>query len=75
MRDKMNRAEAAKYIKDTYGIPCSAATLAKWACVAGCDGPAYRKFNKRYTIYERADLDEWAARRLGKVKVYVDHIL
>lgn len=63
---RMNRAEAARYLKDQWGIPCSPATLAKWACVAGCDGPPYRKFNQRYTIYAVEDLDAWAKRRLTK---------
>jgi hypothetical protein len=51
----MRRAEAARYIRETYGIPCTPATLAKYACLNG--GPIYRK----------AGLDAWANRRLSKL--------
>ena len=37
----MRRAEAARYIRMTYGIPCVAPTLAKYACTGA--GPAFRK--------------------------------
>jgi hypothetical protein len=40
----MRRAEAARYIRETYGIPCAPATLAKYACVGG--GPAYKLAGK-----------------------------
>jgi hypothetical protein len=36
----LRRIQAAKYITDTYGIPCSPKTLAKYACVGG--GPPFR---------------------------------
>jgi hypothetical protein len=60
----MRRADAARYIRETYGIPCVATTLAKYACVGG--GPAFRKANK-FPIYSRDDLDAWAKQRLGKL--------
>ena len=50
----MRRADAARYIRETYGIPCVAPTLAKYACVGG--GPAFRKAGK-FPIYARDDLD------------------
>ena len=53
-----------RYIRETYGIPCSRATLAKYACSGG--GPAFRKAGK-FPIYSRDDLDAWAKRRLGKL--------
>jgi hypothetical protein len=37
----LRRTEAATYITDTYGIPCSPKTLAKLACVSS-DGPPFR---------------------------------
>jgi hypothetical protein len=60
----MRRAEAARYILENHGIPCSPATLAKYACIGG--GPAFRKAGK-FPIYSREDLDAWAKRRLGKL--------
>ena len=61
--NSMRRADAARYIRETYGIPCVATTLAKYAC-DGC-GPAFRKAGK-FPIYSRDDLDTWANQRLGK---------
>lgn len=60
----MRRADAARYIRETYGIPCVATTLAKYACIG--NGPVFRKAGK-FPIYARADLDAWANRRLGKL--------
>jgi hypothetical protein len=58
----MRRADAARYIREYHGIPCSLATLAKYACIGG--GPAFRKAGK-FPIYSRDDLDAWASQRLG----------
>jgi hypothetical protein len=60
----MRRAEAARYIRESHGIPCSQATLAKYACIGA--GPAFRKASK-FPIYARNDLDAWASQRLGKL--------
>ena len=62
--NSMRRADAARYIRETYGIPCVATTLAKYACIGG--GPAFRKAGK-FPIYSRDDLDAWAKQRLGKL--------
>jgi hypothetical protein len=59
----MRRADAARYIRETYGIPCVATTLAKYACIGG--GPIFRKAGK-FPIYSRDELDVWANQRLGK---------
>jgi hypothetical protein len=59
----MRRADAARYIRETYGIPCVAPTLAKYACKGG--GPVFRKASK-FPIYAREDLDAWAKNRLSK---------
>ena len=61
---KMRRAEAARYIRENHGIPCSPATLAKYACLGG--GPAFRKAGK-FPVYSRDDLESWAKQRLGKL--------
>jgi hypothetical protein len=60
----MRRADAARYIRETYGIPCVATTLAKYACSIGT-GPVFRKAGK-FPIYARDDLDSWALNRLGE---------
>jgi hypothetical protein len=59
----LRRAEAAHYIREKHAIPCSPATLAKYACIGG--GPPFRKAGK-FPIYSREDLDAWASDRLGK---------
>jgi hypothetical protein len=59
----MRRAEAARYVRESHGIPCSPATLAKYACVGG--GPAFRKAGK-FPIYSRDELDAWANARLSE---------
>jgi hypothetical protein len=60
----LRRVDAARYIQDTYGIPCQAPTLAKYACLGG--GPAFRKAGK-FPIYSRDELDAWAKCRLSKL--------
>jgi hypothetical protein len=59
----LRRADAARYLREAYGIPCVATTLAKYACIGG--GPAFRKAGK-FPIYSRDDLDAWAKQRLGE---------
>ena len=56
------RRDAAKYVRDEHGQPCSPKTLAKLAVVGG--GPAYRKAGK-FPLYEPDDLDEWALAKLS----------
>lgn len=58
----LRRKEAARYIRETYHLPLSYNTLAKFA-VTG-DGPAFRRFG-RYPIYAEEDLDAWIAMRLS----------
>ena len=62
----LRRADAARYIREAYGIPCAPTTLATYAVLGG--GPAFRKAGK-FPIYSRDDLDAWANRRLGR-RVY-----
>lgn len=60
----LRRTEAATYITETLGIPCSPKTLAKLACVSGGGGPAFRKAGP-YPLYDTKDLDAWASAKLG----------
>ena len=59
----MRRKEAAKYITDTYGFPCSPNTLAKLACISS-DGPRFRMAG-RIPLYPQHELDAWARRKIG----------
>jgi hypothetical protein len=58
----LRRADAARYIREAYGIPCIATTLAKYACIG--NGPVFRKAGK-FPVYSRDDLDTWARSRLS----------
>lgn len=61
----LRRDEASAYIRDQYRLPCSEKYLAKLAVVGG--GPLFRKAS-RFPIYDKADLDSWASKRIsGKV--------
>ena len=62
-RTPLRRKDAAKYVQDVHGQPCSPKTLAKLAVVGG--GPAYRKAGK-FPLYEPDDLDEWALAKLSR---------
>jgi hypothetical protein len=59
----MRRADAARYIRETHGIPCAPATLAKYACTGA--GPVFRRAGK-IPLYSRDDLDTWARSRLSE---------
>lgn len=59
----LRRADAATYVRSTWGIPCSPKWLAKLAVTGG--GPIYRKAG-RVPLYKAADLDAWAQGRIGE---------
>lgn len=58
----LRRADAATYVTEHYGFPCSRQWLAKLAVIGG--GPTFRKAG-RFPIYKPADLDAWAQARIG----------
>jgi hypothetical protein len=58
----LRRVEAAQYIQNKWGYPCSPRTLAKYAVIGG--GPPFRKAG-RYPLYSAADLDEWVLSKLS----------
>jgi hypothetical protein len=58
----LRRSQAAEYITNTYGIPCSPKTLAKYACIGG--GPPFRLAG-RFPLYPVSGLDEWARSKIG----------
>jgi hypothetical protein len=59
----LRRCEAAKYIREIWGIPCSPKTLAKLFCIGG--GPLVRK-SGRIPLYDENDLDAWVASKLSR---------
>ena len=61
-RRPLRRNEAAKYIMDTWNIPCRPKTLAKLACIGG--GPVHFLAG-RFPLYDPEDLDEWCRSRLS----------
>jgi len=61
-RHFLRRSDAAIYIAERYGFPCSRQWLAKLAVIGG--GPIFRKAG-RYPVYEPAELERWAEGRIG----------
>lgn len=59
----LRRREAAQYVTNTYGLPCSPKTLAKIACVSS-DGPPFRLAG-RFPLYPVSGLDAWAQSKIG----------
>jgi hypothetical protein len=59
----LRRTEAAKYVTETYGFPCSPKTLAKFACVSS-EGPPFRMAG-RTPLYPIPSLDTWAQSKIG----------
>ena len=60
----LRRTNAAAYVRERYGFPCSTSWLAKLAVVGG--GPAFRRAG-RYPLYSVTDLDSWAKARMSRV--------
>lgn len=58
----LRRAEAARYVQESFGFACSCQWLAKLAVTGG--GPVFRKAG-RVPLYAPADLDDWALARIG----------
>ena len=58
----LRREEAARYVREIWGLPCAPRWLAKLAVEGG--GPVYHKAG-RFPMYAPADLDAWAETRLG----------
>ena len=59
----LRRNEAAKYVVETYNVPCSPKTLAKLACVSS-SGPPFRLAG-RFPLYPISGLDTWAQNKIG----------
>jgi hypothetical protein len=59
----LRRSEAARYVLETYNVPCSPKTLAKLACVSS-EGPPFRLAG-RFPLYPISGLDTWAQSKIG----------
>jgi hypothetical protein len=59
----LRRSEAAKYVLETYSVPCSPKTLAKLACVSS-NGPPFRLAG-RFPLYPISGLDAWVQSKIG----------
>jgi hypothetical protein len=59
----LRRSEAARYVVETYNVPCSPKTLAKLACVSS-EGPPFRLAG-RFPLYPTSGLDSWARSKIG----------
>ena len=59
----LRRQEAAKYVVETYNVPCSPKTLAKLACVSS-EGPPFRLAG-RFPLYPVSGLDTWAQKKIS----------
>lgn len=62
---RLRRRDASAYLAAAHGVRLSPNTLAKLAVVGG--GPRFR-LDGRFPLYERAELDAFAARRLGPLR-------
>jgi hypothetical protein len=60
-RKFLRRADAARYIRDKWGLPCAPRTLAKLACISS-EGPIFRLAG-RFPLYDPKDLDDGAHSR------------
>jgi hypothetical protein len=61
----MRRQQASAYLFEVHGISLMPATLAKLAVVGG--SPPFR-LDGRFPVYDRADLDTFAQKRLGPLR-------
>ena len=58
----LRRDDAARHVREKWGLPCSPKWLAKLAVVGG--GPLYCKAG-RTPLYAPDDLDRWANDQIG----------
>lgn len=64
-KPRLRRSEASAYLLLRYQLQVAVATLAKLASVGG--GPPYQKPGAT-PLYPREHLDEWAVKRLGRLR-------
>jgi hypothetical protein len=59
----LSRADAAVYLSQKFGFPCSEQTLAKLAVKR--QGPQFKRAAGRFVLYAVASLDQWAVTRIS----------
>jgi len=57
------RDDAAAYVRQKFGIGCTAGYLAKLASAGG--GPLFHRLDNRWALYAEEDLDAWAQTRVS----------
>jgi hypothetical protein len=62
----LRRAEAARYLREVWGLPCATRTLAKIACVSN-DGPVMH-YAGRIPLYTPLSLDQYALDKIGHAR-------
>jgi hypothetical protein len=62
-RRRRRRKDAARYVRETYGVPCTEEYLAKLAVKGG--GPLFEYWG-RFPMYDDPDLDLWVESRRSK---------
>jgi hypothetical protein len=62
-RRRRRRKDAARYVRETYGVPCTEGHLAKLAVKGG--GPPYEYYG-RFPVYTDVDLDLWVESRMSE---------
>jgi hypothetical protein len=67
---RMRRREASDYLREQHGIRLGVGTLAKLASTTS-SGPRFRT-DGRFPVYDRTELDAFAARRLGPLRATTD---
>jgi len=62
----LRRGEASRYLRERYGIGLAATTLAKMFSQRSDGPPAF--VAGRWPLYPREGLDDWATKRLGRLR-------
>jgi hypothetical protein len=62
-RRRRRHKDAARYVRETYGVPCTEEYLAKLAVKGG--GPLFEYWG-RFPMYDDPDLDLWVESRRSK---------
>jgi hypothetical protein len=60
----LKRSQAAAYVRQEWGLPCSATALARLSLSGR--GPRCQNLDDRFAIYRPTDLDLWAQSRISE---------
>lgn len=62
-KPRLNPKEASEHLRAEHGLTYAVSTLAKFRTIGG--GPSFYKLAQAI-LYDRAELDRWAAEKLGQ---------